>query len=182
MSIAIDEHKIREELIGGIVYNMSPSPHYRHNEIIVNLVGAFNKFLDKSICRAYADGIDMYLEEDSTNCVIPDVSIICDKNNFKKKGYYGKPKFIAEVLSPATRQKDVTVKKDLYEKVGIEEYWVIDYKSDALDIYHLIEGKYKLVKSFMLEEDETDEAFNANECICLKAFPNIEITLKDVFQ
>lgn len=62
------------------------------------------------------------------------MSIICDKSKFKSGRYYGTPKFIVEVLSPATRKRDLGEKKELYEKHGVGEYWIIDYSSQAIDI------------------------------------------------
>ncbi|MFN7793065.1 MAG: Uma2 family endonuclease, partial [Cyclobacteriaceae bacterium] len=41
--------------------------------------------------------------------------------NFK-----GVPDLIVEVLSVGNRSHDLVKKKDLYEKFGVKEYWVVD--------------------------------------------------------
>ncbi|MCX7636908.1 MAG: Uma2 family endonuclease [Cyclobacteriaceae bacterium] len=36
------------------------------------------------------------------------------------------PDLIIEILSPGNRQFDEVLKKALYEKFGVKEYWIID--------------------------------------------------------
>lgn len=172
----------KQECINGVLFNMSPSPHYRHSEIIENILRLLNTYMDRSICRAYGNHIDVYFNEQSKDFVIPDVSIICDKSKFKSGRYYGTPKFIVEVLSPATRKRDLGEKKELYEKCGVEEYWTIDYASLAIDIYYLSEGRYHLAEAYQLVEDPKDEAYNGEAVIVLKDFPHIKMSLKELFE
>lgn len=182
MSHVIELREDKEECIHGVIYNMSPAAHHRHGEIIDNIVAKLNSYLDKSICRAYGDKIDVYFNAEGKNYVMPDVSIICDRSKFKGGKYFGIPKFVVEVLSPRTRIKDLTEKKSLYEEQGVEEYWIIEHISKSVDIYYLIDKKYSLVNSYTLIEDEELEDYNVGTIITLKSFPNVEIKIEEIFE
>ena len=103
---------VRIEKIDGIIYNMSPSGGFMHSQINGNLYHAIRQQLKNSICLVSVENLDLYLSEDEY--VIPDIMIICDRNQIKRDKYRGVPKFVAETLSPATSLKDKTIKKEKY--------------------------------------------------------------------
>lgn len=107
--------------------------------------------------------------------------VTCDKKNLKGGSYFGIPKFVAETLSPATALRDRTIKKDIYESCGVEEYWIVSPKEKAVEIYELNEGKYRLVHNYILDEEPDSEYYNAKTEITLKAFP-ITMTLEEIFE
>lgn len=107
--------------------------------------------------------------------------VTCDRKNLKGGAYSGTPKFIVETLSPATTLRDRTIKKDIYESCGIEEYWIVSPKEKAVEIYELVDGKYKLIHNYILEDDLDSEYYNAKVEITLKPFP-IMMTLEDIFE
>jgi Uma2 family endonuclease len=47
----------------------------------------------------------------------------------------GTPELVVEVGSPGTRQRDETIKRRLYERAGVDEYWVVDPDLDIVRIY-----------------------------------------------
>ena len=99
----------RKEKINGTIYNMSSSGGFMHSQINGNLYHEIRQRLKNSICVVSVENLDLYLSDDEY--VIPDVMIICDRNQIKKDKYRGVPKFVAETLSPATSFKDKTIKK-----------------------------------------------------------------------
>ena len=66
-------------------------------------------------------------------------------SDFDYRGYHGIPKIVLEVQSPSTGSDDVTWKKDIYEAVGIEEYWVV-YDIENVELYRLTDGFYKMTR------------------------------------
>lgn len=56
----------------------------------------------------------------------PDLSVVCSKSHISKKGCYGAPTLIIEVLSPSTALKDFNEKFNLYQKFQVQEYWIVD--------------------------------------------------------
>lgn len=47
----------------------------------------------------------------------------------------GTPELVIEVGSPGTRKRDETIKRRLYERAGVSEYWVVDPHTDVVRIY-----------------------------------------------
>ena len=101
-------------------------------------------------------------------------------SQIRGNSYYGTPKFIAETISPSTVKRDRTIKKDIYENAGVDEYWIISPKERALEIYYLENGKYTLVESYIVDDDEKSENYNFKTSVTLRCFP-ISMTLEDIF-
>ena len=59
------------------------------------------------------------------------------------KHLVGAPELIVEVGSPSTRKRDLTIKRRLYERFGVEEYWTVDPELDTIAVYRLTGGHYK---------------------------------------
>ena len=114
-----------------------------------------------------------YHAQENNDYVIPDVMIICDRKHLKGGSYTGTPRFIVETLSPATALRDKTVKKELYQNAGVEEYWIISPRERAVEIYYLENGKYDLKYSYILQDDSEEEHYNADTVVTLKDFPKI---------
>ena len=51
---------------------------------------------------------------------------------------------VAEIFSKSTMKRDVGIKKDVYERNGVREYWIIDPWRETIDVYLIREGKYEL--------------------------------------
>lgn len=62
----------------------------------------------------------------------------------------GAPDLVVEVLSPSTRGRDLGVKRDLYARAGVLEYWWADHNARTIDAFALREGRYEA-----LPADET---------------------------
>lgn len=182
MGLAESERK-RDEKIDGVIYDMSPTPNYKHAIINNNINTIIKSNLKNSLCLVFMENLDFkYHPEVNDDYLCPDIMIVCDRNHLKGSFYSGVPKFIAETLSPSTAKKDRTVKKDIYEKSGVEEYWIISPQGRSVEIYYLEDGAYILEQSYILQDDKEEEDYNAETEICLRAFPHIKMTLEDIFE
>lgn len=94
------------------------------------------------------DGTDVYLSDNDR--VIPDVMIVWNRDIIKKDGIHGTPDLIVEVLSPSTAKNDKGYKKELHEKSGVKEYWIIDPVMRSIETYLLADGKYVLDEFYAL--------------------------------
>ena len=47
----------------------------------------------------------------------------------------GAPAIVVEILSPGTRRRDEGIKRALYERVGVQEYWLVDLRSRSIEIW-----------------------------------------------
>lgn len=175
----MDQEPVKTEKIDGVIYNMSPSAGFMHSQINGNIYHAIKRQIKNSVCVVSMENLDLYLSDDEY--LIPDVMLICDRQRIKNDKYKGVPRFIAETLSPGTALRDRTIKLEKYAKLGVDEYWIVLPKERAVEIYYLEEGRYQLKESYILEEDEKDEYYNANQVMLLRAMPLVTIGLKEIF-
>lgn len=172
----------KDEKINGQVYAMSPAPDFRHGIVNGNIFTIIKNSLKDSICLVTIENLDFKYHPDiNDDYLCPDIMIICDRKHLKGGSYDGVPRFIVETLSPSTAKKDKTEKKDIYEKAGVEEYWIVSPQG-FLDIYYLHDGSYVLEYSYMLQNEKEVEHYNAQDVIRLRAFPHIQMTLGEIFE
>lgn len=181
MGLAQFERK-KDEKINGVIYDMSPSPSFKHGIINNNINRIIGNNLKNSLCLVFMENLDFKYQPDiNDDYLCPDIMIVCDRKHLKGGAYYGVPKFVAETLSHSTAKRDKTEKKDIYEKAGVEEYWIVSPQG-AVEIYYLEDGRYVLEENYMLQADKEDEDYNAEQEITLKAFPNIKMMLGEIFE
>ena len=135
------------EIIEGVKF-MAPSPFMGHSSITTNLtatIGVYVKIKRLGIC--FGDHMDVHFPDGNT--FQPDFTFISAANEklyLEKRNmtFHGVPDMVAEIFSKSTMQRDVGIKKDVYERNGVKEYWIIDPWREAVDVYLLRDGKYEL--------------------------------------
>ncbi len=168
----------RWELIDGKAYNMSPTPLRIHQEISMDLSRQFAVQLLKKKCRVYAAPFEVRLpivdesENNISNVVQPDISVICDEKKLDEKGCIGAPDLIIEILSPSTRRLDRIQKRNLYEIAGVKEYWMVDPKDQLVEVF-IMEQDGSYGKSHIYTETDTIQP---------KTLENITIDLSSVLR
>ena len=134
------------ELIEGDAYFMAPAPNIEHQEVAGEIYRQIANTLVGKKCRAFMAPLDVRLptkneaDEQINTVVQPDVLVVCDANKLDRRGVRGAPDWILEVLSPATASHDQIKKRDLYERHGVREYWLVHPTDRVLTIY-LLQGK-----------------------------------------
>lgn len=129
------------EVIHGEVFAMAPAPSAKHQTVAGNLFAELRAALRagesgrKNPCRAYVAPFDVVL--DDLTVVQPDVCVICDPGQIQDGRCAGAPRFIAEVLSPATARKDRQDKLRLYELHRVPQYLIIDPGDGWTQLYTL---------------------------------------------
>ncbi len=85
---------------------------------------------------------DVFLS--SKNVFQPDISFIANENLHKIQadGLHGAPDLVIELLSPSTSKYDLDEKKDVYERYGVKEYFIIEPATKTVDHYWLVNGEY----------------------------------------
>lgn len=148
------------QLIGGeLILTPAPVPYH---QIILGRIGFdLTKFIKerKSGEVIYAP-IDVYLSE--TETYQPDIIFISNErlNIIGNKKIEAAPDLVIEILSESTAYYDLRLKKRVYEKSGVKEYWIVDPMEKTIEVYENINGEFKLfnqgqgkeiVKSKLLE-------------------------------
>jgi len=133
----------RYEIIGGIRYDFLSSPRVVHQVISAGI-----EQLLREGCQP--DGVildapmDIYLDVD--NIVQPDIIYIQNENLhiIIDQKIKGAPDLLVEILSPSTGSRDKVMKKELYEKFRIKEYWIVDPIHFLIDQFVLNGDKFVL--------------------------------------
>ena len=175
------------EIIEGVKV-MAPSPSWEHGETNSTLVMIFKMYCRKNDCgKVFGDNIDIHLP-DEKNVLKPDLSVFKDRSLFKHgKNIYGVPDLVVEILSPSTANRDFGIKKDIYEKSGVKEYWIVNHKDKSIHVFHLIDGKYErdfIYHDFSqdeLAELEDDELAEVRKEIKVTIFDDLLVEVSDVF-
>lgn len=181
-NLAYQEEPWEEKLKGKVVL-MSPRPSVNHNRVSSRIFAAFHNHLKGKTCEAFGDGTDVYLTDD--DLVIPDAMIICNKDIIKKDGIHGIPDLVVEVLSPSTAKNDRGYKKDLYEKSGVKEYWIVEPETKSIEAYLLTNGKYELDEVYSILPDyinlSEEEKKQYPDEITVSLYGNFSIPLEEIF-
>ncbi|AFH60320.1 Uma2 family endonuclease [Paenibacillus caseinilyticus] len=135
------------ELIDGKAYNMTPAPSSNHQYCVTRLSAQLLHFYLPRGCEVFVAPFDVYFSESDDyahpeHVVQPDIVVICNRKRIDKKGCFGAPNLVIEVISPSTAIKDYNTKYQLYERFGVEEYWIIDPVGRAVTKLSLHEGQY----------------------------------------
>ena len=110
--------------------------------ITSRIIYIFGNYIDKkNIFAIVLSRAEVHLSND--NCVRPQVNVISNKHQIKNGKYLeGAPDLIVEVLLSATIIKDCEIKKELYAKYGVKEYWIVNPWLKSITIYKLFDSRY----------------------------------------
>ena len=86
-------------------------------------------------CESFFAPFAVFLNEDDTNYVEPDISVICDPDKLNDKGCSGAPDWIIEIVSPGSRRMDYFTKLFKYRNAGVREYWIVDPEKKRITVY-----------------------------------------------
>ena len=177
------------EVIGGKKYMAAAASNPFYGSIIGELHTVLNNYFRLKKCgRVFTDNVDVHFPDG--NVFKPDMVILTSANLSIidwKRGIYGVPDMVVEVLSKSTMRRDVTIKKDFYESNGVKEYWIIDPWKESISVYILREGKYELDDEYIYYhkeewEDLTDEQrAEAKFEIKLSIFDDCIVNINDIF-
>jgi len=162
----------RHELIDGEHY-VTPSPVTKHQKISGNLFGLLYSHIQKTkIGHLFAAPMDVVLSD--LDVVQPDllfisnarVSIITEKN------IQGAPDLVVEIVSESSRKTDEIVKRKLYERFRIAEYWIVDPELESIKIYRCSDKGYSRIAELSVE---------ANDTLNSPLFPDWQLPLSKLF-
>ena len=113
----------------------------------------------------------------------PDVGVVKASvwnNNVRGYGALTEPIQLAVEVTSTNWEDDYVDKLDEYQRLGICEYWIVDYLAIASRTY-LGNPKISTVFVYSLENDRyLVQSFTGNERIISKTFPELEITVEQI--
>jgi Uma2 family endonuclease len=147
----------RYELIGGELF-VSRAPRIPHQLVLLNLQKAFLNYLDQNSVGIIVPGAGAVFS--NYDAVIPDLVFVRHERwaEIVSEGRFtGAPDIVIEVLSPGAenRRRDLSVKRQLYGKYAVQEYWIIDSENRAVEIFKLAQGGLESVATLMDDDEIT---------------------------
>lgn len=165
----------RVEIIKGKIFQLS-APRRKHQSISAEISFQISDYLRNSKCKLYYAPFDVRLpistdDKKTFTVVQPDICVICNPEILDEKGCNGAPDLIVEILSPSTSEKDTTIKFDLYEEVGVIEYWIVYPDYNLVEVFVLDDkGKYRHIRKYA-----------AKQKVPVNILEGLEIDLEKVF-
>ncbi len=116
---------------------MTPSPNTRHQRISGRLYLLIGNWLETHpVGQLFYAPFDVVFS--NFDVVEPDLLYMSNARAAEiltVKHVSGVPELVIEIGSPGTRKRDETLKRRLYERTGVTEYWVVDPDLDAIRVY-----------------------------------------------
>lgn len=144
---ALPESMQHIEYISGEIV-MAPTPTVSHQAALGNIYYVLRSFIrDKGLGQLFASPPDVVLP--SGEVVQPDVFFLTEEETARAmsaKRVHGAPSFLVEILSPGSIKHDKITKRNLYEKNGVLEYWIVDSKTKSIAQLVLRKKHYALTE------------------------------------
>lgn len=151
--LGFPDDRNRHEIIDGDHY-MTPSPDAYHQTLSRRIqFQLYQKIELTGRGEVYDAPMDLLLSE--VDVVQPDLMVILGKKRIRitKRNIQCPPDLVVEILSPSTAALDRDLKKALYERSGVPEYWIVDPEARGIEEYRLLEGRY--VRQGFLQDEIT---------------------------
>lgn len=105
--------------------------YIEHSDVITAFTSIVYSQLKDSVCRVYPDNVQYkWTVDGEEKTVIPDATINCRVQAKKGNAFFDIPRFVMEVLSDSTKSYDRGEKMEIYTKMEIDEYWIVDWEKD----------------------------------------------------
>jgi Uma2 family endonuclease len=129
------------ELIDGEIL-LSTSPKSVHQKTVAGLFRALDAHVRKTgLGRFLFAPLDVHLP--SGDVLQPDLIFIATAHEKIVEDWIrGVPDLLIEVISPDISERDLLVKRALYAKNGVPEYWLVDPRSRSVEVLIGESGKY----------------------------------------
>jgi Uma2 family endonuclease len=163
----------RHELIDGCHY-VTPSPNTRHQDVSGRLFALIWSYLDASpIGRVFHAPWDVVFTE--VDVVEPDLVYVSNERGTVVTPAHarGAPDLVVEIGSPSTRRRDETLKRRLYERDGVREYWSVDPDRDTIRV--LRRGESGFSEPLVLARD-------AQDVLATPLLPSLMLPLERIFK
>jgi Uma2 family endonuclease len=137
----------RHEIIDGDHY-VNPAPNTGHQRFSSRIQYQLHDQIEETGRGAvFTAPTDVQLTEH--DIVQPDLIIVMEERRLiiTPAKIKGAPNLIIEILSPSTEANDRFLKRDIYERANVPEYWIVDPDEHVVEQFVMQNGKYELAGS-----------------------------------
>ena len=163
----------RHELIDGDQY-VTPSPNTRHQRILGRLYLLIANWLQADPRgQVFFAPFDVVFSR--FDVVEPDLLYVLNERAAEiltDEHVAGAPELVVEIASPGTRRRDETLKRRLYERMAVVEYWVVDLDIDVVRVFRRDGDTFSRPRELSAD---------AGEVLTTPLLPGLEIPLAPLF-
>jgi Uma2 family endonuclease len=164
---AMPEDGNRYEIIEGELF-VSRSPNLKHQRVSRNLVVIFGGYTDRNPIGEILHTPGVIFSDFSG--VIPDLVFVSSEQRDEIASgdrIMGAPVLVIEIVSPGSEnlRRDRLVKKQLYAKYGVKEYWLVDPQERTVEVYVLEGGLFKPRAAFGEGDELTSDLLPGFRCM-----------------
>jgi Uma2 family endonuclease len=164
-----DSDKRYEILDGDLL--MSPSPTAIHQILLLKMAKLLSTFVEQNkFGQIFIVPFDVVLSD--YEVIQPDIIFVSAENShiIKPTHIQGSPDLLIEILSPSSVQRDRIIKRKIYSRNGVKEYWLINPEQKTIQQFQLQKKAFTLIKEF-----------GAKESLSSSFFPELVIQLENIF-
>ena len=161
----------RYELLDGELV-MVPAPNLEHQRIGIRLGVLLHGFVqERGLGEVFHAPCDVVLS--NTDVVQPDLLFVSNERAHLLLGgdnVRGAPDLVVEILSPSTAGRDRTLKRALYAKYGVKEYWLVDSDARTATVLRLGEDAF-----------EVEAIYGEGQTMTSPTLAGFSVGLKEIF-
>lgn len=134
----------RHEIIDGEHF-ATPAPGTYHQTLSRRIMfQLYPQIEERSLGEVYNAPTDLQFSE--IDVVQPELIVVlaAKKQIITPKKIKGTPDLVVEIVSESTGSRDRGLKRELYQKAGVPEYWVVDPGEQVVEQHLLEKGSYTL--------------------------------------
>lgn len=163
----------RHEIVDGVHY-VTPSPNTRHQLLVGRLYFEIESYLRQhpGTGRVFLSPFDVLFTR--WDVVEPDLLFVASDQDeiLTDKNVQGPPALVVEILSRGTRKRDEHVKRRLYDRCGVREYWIVDPDLGLVKVFRrLPDGSFPQVAELAREDPDP---------LTTPLLPGLELRLDEV--
>lgn len=152
-----EDDGVHRELIDGEIF-VTPSPFIRHQRLVIRLTTALANHLAAHPGQGEVFGSPLDVVMTPYDVVEPDVLVVLDDqlDVLTDKHIHGAPGIVVEILSKGTRKRDLNIKRQLFDREGVREYWIVDPDRNTVTVHRrAADGSFPLAAMLSAKAAET---------------------------
>jgi Uma2 family endonuclease len=140
-----DEPFLTYEIVDGELI-VSPQPHLRHGAILAAVSQIFRPAV-KALGGLVIVEPGLVWGAEAEDNVVPDIAIVLPDRLHLASGrtLSGIPNIVMEVVWEGSIEVDYIKKRDLYGRTGAQEYWIIDWQRQLIEVWSFGESSARVV-------------------------------------
>jgi len=154
---------------------VTPSPNTKHQQLSGNLYWLLRSYLEVDPRgRVFFAPFDVLFSH--FDVVEPDLLYMSHERArtiLTEQHVRGAPELVIEIGSPSTHRRDETIKRRLYERFGVDEYWMVDPDPGVVRVLRRRDGRFGRVRELSRE---------SGDVLTTPLLPGLEMKLSDIFR